>query len=128
MIDESFHIPVLTEEVIHYLLLKKNGTYTASCKNITCGDKVKIQIHAKPKYRLKIITLIKYLYTNNKKQIKQYEDQNKRLILQMKGGGKSRTKKAKKSKKVKNTFLGSKTSAALISLIALSVKGSLISK
>ena len=27
--------------------LKKNGTYTASCKNITCGDKVKIQIHAK---------------------------------------------------------------------------------
>ena len=27
MINESFHIPVLTEEVIHYLLLKKNGTY-----------------------------------------------------------------------------------------------------
>ena len=27
MIDESFHIPVLTEEVIHFLLLKKNGTY-----------------------------------------------------------------------------------------------------
>ena len=27
MIDESFHIPVLTEEVIHYLLLKKNGNY-----------------------------------------------------------------------------------------------------
>ena len=27
MINESFHIPVLTEEVIHYLLLKKNGNY-----------------------------------------------------------------------------------------------------
>ena len=27
MIDESFHIPVLTEEVIHFLLLKKNGNY-----------------------------------------------------------------------------------------------------
>ena len=27
MIDESFHIPVLTEEVIHYLLHKKNGNY-----------------------------------------------------------------------------------------------------
>ena len=27
MIDESFHIPVLTEEVIEYLLIKKNGTF-----------------------------------------------------------------------------------------------------
>ncbi len=27
MIDESFHIPVLTEEVIQYLLIKKNGNY-----------------------------------------------------------------------------------------------------
>ena len=27
MIDESFHIPVLTEEVIQYLLLKRNGNY-----------------------------------------------------------------------------------------------------
>ena len=27
MIDESFHIPVLTEEVIHFLLLKKDGNY-----------------------------------------------------------------------------------------------------
>ena len=28
MINESFHIPVLTEEVIHFLLLKKNGNYS----------------------------------------------------------------------------------------------------
>jgi len=27
MIDESFHIPVLTEEVIEFLLVKKNGTF-----------------------------------------------------------------------------------------------------
>ena len=27
MIDESFHIPVLTEEVIEFLLIKKNGTF-----------------------------------------------------------------------------------------------------
>ena len=27
MIDESFHIPVLTEEVIQHLLVKKNGDY-----------------------------------------------------------------------------------------------------
>ncbi len=27
MIDESFHIPVLTEEVIHHLLIKRNGNY-----------------------------------------------------------------------------------------------------
>ena len=27
--------------------LKKNGTYTASCKNTTCGDRVKIQIYSK---------------------------------------------------------------------------------
>jgi 16S rRNA (cytosine1402-N4)-methyltransferase len=27
MIDESFHIPVLTEEVIELLLVKKNGTF-----------------------------------------------------------------------------------------------------
>ncbi len=26
---------------------KKKGTYTASCKNIICGDKIKIQIHAR---------------------------------------------------------------------------------
>jgi Predicted S-adenosylmethionine-dependent methyltransferase involved in cell envelope biogenesis len=27
MIDESFHIPVLTEEVIDLLLVKKSGTF-----------------------------------------------------------------------------------------------------
>ena len=27
MIDESFHIPVLTEEVIELLLVKKSGTF-----------------------------------------------------------------------------------------------------
>ena len=50
MIDESFHIPVLTEEVIEYLIRKKDGHYLDATAGFGVGTplpfwKVLIMVH-----------------------------------------------------------------------------------